>query len=365
MIVVTGGAGFIGSAFVCETERRRGSTTSSSSTSWGRPRSGRISSSAGTPTTSTRTPSSGWSRRTGFPSPSRRSSTWAPAPRRRSGTPTTSWRTISTTPAVLRTGRWRTESASSTRAPRRPTATARRASPTTDETTRGAPADQHVRLLQAALRPEGPARGDRGQGRGDQVLQRLRPERVPQGRHDERDLQGLPPDPRNGQGPALQILPAGISRRRADAGFRLRQGLRRGPLVAPEAPGGERDLQPRDGQGADLERSDPGGLCRPEPPAGHRLHRDARGDPGAVPVFHRGEDGEAPGRRLSGRVSSAGGGGRGLREDAPPRGRIPICKDIIHARPGRLHHPVALRIEPLSREAARRSLREADDPARL
>ena len=34
-------------------------------------------------------------------------------------------------------------------------------------------------------------------------------------------------------------------------------------------------------------------------PPRYRLHRDARGDPGAVPVFHRGRNGQAPGRRLS------------------------------------------------------------------
>ena len=70
------------------------------------------------------------------------------------------------------------------------------------------------------------------------------------------------------------------------------------------------------------------------PSAADRIHRDARGDPGAVPVFHRGEDGETPRRRLPGRVSSAGGGSRITCRDLRARGCILIAIRTIHLDSG-------------------------------
>lgn len=65
------------------------------------------------------------------------------------------------------------------------------------------------------------------------------PRRRPQGRHALRGPQGLRPDPRDGRGQAVQIVSAGLPRRRADARFRVREGcggpdavLRRNPQAS-------------------------------------------------------------------------------------------------------------------------------------
>ena len=211
MIVVTGGAGFIGSAFVCETERRgdrrhRHRRRAGDVREVEEPRQAAV----------CRLPPQGC-----LPPDGRGGPGSLPGRGHRphgglllddgAGRRLPHGEQFPLHLPSGRLGAWRTGSASSTPAPRRPTATARRASPTTTKRPAALrPINMYgysKQLFDLWVLREGIA----GPGRGDQVLQRLRSERVPQGRHDERDLQGLPPDPRDGQGPAFQILPAGIS----------------------------------------------------------------------------------------------------------------------------------------------------------
>ena len=118
---------------------------------------------------------------------------------------------------------------------------------------------QPVRLDQARLRParrarhRGPAAASAAMGRAE-VLQRLWPERVPQGRHD---LGGEDQARRGGRrrpGPAVPVDRARSRRRRAAA--RLHLGRRRGrrDAVAARHAGGERPVQRRHRPGANLPR---------------------------------------------------------------------------------------------------------------
>jgi ADP-L-glycero-D-manno-heptose 6-epimerase len=118
--------------------------------------------------------------------------------------------------------------ASCTRRARPRTATARRGW-TTATTARGAAAAaaaQRVRLQQAAVRPVGGARGALGPAGRVQVLQRLRPQRGPQGRHALARAQGARAGARDRPRAPLPQPPPRLPRRRADARLPVREGLR-------------------------------------------------------------------------------------------------------------------------------------------
>ena len=122
-------------------------------------------------------------------------------------------------------------------------------------------ADESLRLEQASVRPRG-GRARRAQGEaaaamgGLQVLQRVRPERVPQGRDDEPRRQALRRRQGRQAGPAVQVAPRRHRRRRAAARFHLCRRRGRGGALAARDAVGVRHLQCRHRQGAQLPRSD-------------------------------------------------------------------------------------------------------------
>lgn len=85
---------------------------------------------------------------------------------------------------------------------------------------------QHVRLFQADVRSVGLPRESAQEHRQREVLQRVRPQRVPQGRDEERGLQGFHRAARNRLAPLVQVRPPAVPRRRPDARFRVCEGLR-------------------------------------------------------------------------------------------------------------------------------------------
>ena len=66
---------------------------------------------------------------------------------------------------------------------------------------------QHVRLFQADVRSVGLPRESAQEHRQREVLQRVRPQRVPQGRDEERGLQGFHRAARNRLAPLVQVRP--------------------------------------------------------------------------------------------------------------------------------------------------------------
>ena len=123
-----------------------------------------------------------------------------------------------------------------------------------------------------------------------EVLQRVRPERIPQGRDDEPRRQAL----RRRQGrqadAAVQVAPRRHRRRRAEARFHLRRRRgRRGALAHRDAVG-VGHLQRRHRQGAQLPRPDHRHVRGARPRAGDRIRRHAGVDPRQLPVFHPGRD---------------------------------------------------------------------------
>ena len=100
-----------------------------------------------------------------------------------------------------------------------------------------AAADESLRLEQASVRPRG--RRSLRQGReaaaamgGPEVLQRVRPERVPQGRDDEPGRQALRRGEGRQTGAAVQVAPRRHRRRRAEARLHLRRRRGRGGALA-------------------------------------------------------------------------------------------------------------------------------------
>ncbi len=128
---------------------------------------------------------------------------------------------------------------------------------------------------------------------GAQVLQRLRPERVPQGPDD---LGGQGQARRSGRrrpGPAVPLDRARTGRWRAAARLHLdRRRGRRAALAAGHARR-ERAVQPRHRPGTQLSRSGACGVRRGGPAAQDRVHRHARGAARPIPVVHPGRDGPA------------------------------------------------------------------------
>ena len=154
---------------------------------------------------------------------------------------------------------------------------------------RAAPA-QHVRVLQAPVRPVDAARGlARPRGR-DQVLQRLRPQRRPQGHDAQRRREGVRADPRTRRDRAVQELSRRRRRRRADARLPVREGRRRDHGVPRAHAARRRNLQRRLGRRAHLERSRARGVRGARAAAADRVRRDARGAARQVPVPHRRDD---------------------------------------------------------------------------
>ena len=123
-------------------------------------------------------------------------------------------------------------------------------------------AAQHVRLFEAALRPACvDARVPRSD-RGVEVLQRVRAEREPQGRHAERGEQVVPADSGNGSRAAVQELSARVRGWRAAAGFSLRQGRGRHDPAPGRGTQRSRPLQHRIRRVAHLARARQRGLQR-------------------------------------------------------------------------------------------------------
>ena len=226
-ILVTGGAGFIGSALVWALNRRgisdivvadfppdeakrRNLAPLRSGSSW------------------TRETSAGGSPPTPVPSGrSRPPSTWAPARRRPRWTSPTWPTTTRPTRPSSRPGRSPGGSGSSTPPPRRPTATARPGHGRQGREPGAAQAAQSLRGLEAALRPPRAAGGLARADRRTEVFQRVRAERGPQGRHAVGRPQGDPADPGDRTGLALQERAARLPGRGAEAGLPLREGRRR------------------------------------------------------------------------------------------------------------------------------------------
>ena len=82
-------------------------------------------------------------------------------------------------------------------------------------------------------------------------------------------------------------------------GLRLCGGLRRDGPLAPRPPRGERPLQRGHGKGLHLERTDRLSLPRPWRGTAHRVRRDAGGAEGPLPVLDRSQDAESCGPRAT------------------------------------------------------------------
>ena len=135
-----------------------------------------------------------------------------------------------------------------------------------------------------ARRTQGEAAAAMGRA---EVLQRVRPERVPQGRDDEPRRQAF----RRRQGrqadPPVQVASRRHRRRRAEARFHLRRRCGRGGALAAGDAGGVGHLQCRHRQGAQLPGPDRRDVRGARPHAQHRICRHAGCDPRQLPVFHR------------------------------------------------------------------------------
>ena len=93
---------------------------------------------------------------------------------------------------------------------------------------------------------------------GAAILQRVRPERIPQGRDDEPGRQALRRRQGRQAGAAVQVAPRRHRRRRAEARFHLCRRRGRGGALAAGDAVGVRHLQCRHRQGAQLPRPDLG-----------------------------------------------------------------------------------------------------------
>ena len=91
------------------------------------------------------------------------------------------------------------------------------------------------------------------QNRRAEILQRLRPERGSQGRHALARPQKFRAGANRGRHPAVQELPEGFPRRRAEARFSLRQGRRGDDAASGRDQKGRRPFQHRLRRGADVD----------------------------------------------------------------------------------------------------------------
>ncbi len=120
-----------------------------------------------------------------------------------------------------------------------------------------AQADEPLRLQQASVRsrrrrPPGKGRQAAAAMGGPQVLQRVRPERVSQGRDDEPRRQALRRGESRRAGTAVQVAPRRHRRRRAETRLHLRRRRGRRDAMAARYAVGIRHFQRRDRQGAQL-----------------------------------------------------------------------------------------------------------------
>ena len=102
---------------------------------------------------------------------------------------------------------------------------------------------------------------------GAEVLQRVRPERVPQGRDDEPRRQALRRRQVGQADPAVQVAPRGHRRRRSAARLHLCRRRGGGGALASGQPDGVRHLQCRHRRGAQLPRPGDGDVSRARPRA--------------------------------------------------------------------------------------------------
>ena len=129
-----------------------------------------------------------------------------------------------------------------------------------------------------------------------------------------------------------------ISRRRADAGFCLRSGLRSGDALAARPPRHLRAFQSRHGPGAHVPGSDGEHVRRNGDGARIQLDRYAGRDPGSLPVLHASRNGAPEGGRLSRGVHVRRGRGGSVREALLGHGRpLPLTD---RTRPFRGHTPL-------------------------
>ena len=212
-----------------------------------------------------------------------------------------------------------------------------------------AAAAERLRLVEGAVRPlrraPGGPRPRAAAVGGAEVLQRLRPQRGPQGRDEvgrRADLaarwrrasrcslfKSHRPDYADGGqmrdfvyvDDAVDVIPGCSTTPRSTASTTSAPARRAASSTWPSAVFAAAGTSPPD-----------------------RLRRHARGDPRQVPVLHRGQDGAAAGRRLRPALHAAGGGRAPTMSAASCPSRTPIAEAARLAllRLGRLDRPCAV-----------------------
>src|SRR5215475_9824758 len=189
-----------------------------------------------------------------------------------------------------------------------------------------AQANEPLRLQQASVRSRGrrsvrerrqtPA----AMGR-PQVLQRVRPERVSQGRDGKPDRQALRRRERRQVGPPVQVPPRQRRRRRPETGFHLCRRRGRGAALADRHALGLGHLQRRHRQGPQLPRPDHRAVSGARPRAADRICRHAAGGSRSVSIFHPSQGRKPAPGRLQRQLRFARGRGEPVRQVVPEPGR--------------------------------------------